>query len=81
MEAKRIQAAIKTAVMVVFLGYVFIWVILPTNLYKKHWLPKIRAHTMSTYFGTQGFYIMSFLYFDQSTYNIDVLPPFFFISI
>ncbi|KAL8119048.1 ferric reduction oxidase 2-like [Apium graveolens] len=54
METKRIQSVIKMAVLIVFVGYVFIWVILPTNLYKKDWLLKVRAKTMSTYFGTQG---------------------------
>lgn len=57
METKRIQSVIKMAVVIVFVGYVFIWVILPTNLYKKDWLLKVRANTMSTYFGTQGFFI------------------------
>ena len=50
------QAVIKIAVMLVFVGYVFIWVMLPTDLYQKDWLLKIRAETMSTYLGTQGLY-------------------------
>ncbi|KAL1809414.1 hypothetical protein ACET3Z_026404 [Daucus carota] len=54
MESERMQAVIKIAVMLVFVGYVFIWVMLPTDLYQKDWLLKIRAETMSTYLGTQG---------------------------
>lgn len=41
--------------MVLFGGYIFIWVMLPTDVYNHHWLLKIGADTMSTYFGTQGF--------------------------
>ncbi|KAK1364325.1 Ferric reduction oxidase 2 [Heracleum sosnowskyi] len=40
--------------MVLFGGYIFIWVMLPTDAYNHHWLLKIGADTMSTYFGTQG---------------------------
>ncbi|KAJ7951174.1 Ferric reduction oxidase [Quillaja saponaria] len=40
--------------MVVFLGMILIWIMMPTDTYKKIWLPKIRADTNSTYFGTQG---------------------------
>ncbi|THF95294.1 hypothetical protein TEA_016836 [Camellia sinensis var. sinensis] len=40
-------------VMVVFVGYLFLWVMTPTNLYRQTWLPKIGADTNSTFFGTQ----------------------------
>ncbi|KAK1378739.1 putative ferric-chelate reductase (NADH) [Heracleum sosnowskyi] len=40
--------------MVLFGGYIFIWVMLPIDAYNHHWLLKIGADTMSTYFGTQG---------------------------
>lgn len=66
MVATRIRAIIMGLVMILFLGYIFIWVIFPTNLYKKNWILKIRAHTMSTYFGTvQGklyYFSYNFIY-------------------
>ncbi|CAI9292139.1 unnamed protein product [Lactuca saligna] len=45
---------IKELAMLVFLGYLFLWVITPTYVYKQKWLVRVRAHTASTYFGTQG---------------------------
>ncbi|KAL8192349.1 hypothetical protein R6Q57_027534 [Mikania cordata] len=45
---------IKGLAMVVFIGYLFLWVITPTYVYKQKWLVTVRAHTTSTYFGTQG---------------------------
>lgn len=76
METKRIQSVIKMAVVIVFVGYVFIWVILPTNLYKKDWLLKVRAKTMSTYFGTQGSYI--FFYFLLLSPSINGYYPYYY---
>ncbi|KAL8495175.1 hypothetical protein ACS0TY_019370 [Phlomoides rotata] len=50
-----IRAAIMAAVMVVLVGYLFVWIMNPTNLYYQVWLVKLRAKTTSTYFGvTQG---------------------------
>nr|KYP64236.1 hypothetical protein KK1_018828 [Cajanus cajan] len=39
--------------MVVFLGWIFIWIMAPTNTYKQQWKPWLQAKTSST-FGTQG---------------------------
>nr|GMC90780.1 ferric reduction oxidase 2 [Ipomoea batatas] len=51
---KGIQKAIFAVAIIICIGYAFIWVMLPTKLYRESWLPKIRAQTNSTYFGTQG---------------------------
>lgn len=56
MDTKKIKSVIRMAVLIVFVGYVFIWVILPTKLYKKDWL--LNAKAMSTYSGAQGFFII-----------------------
>ncbi|KAG8391862.1 hypothetical protein BUALT_Bualt01G0231100 [Buddleja alternifolia] len=47
-----IRAAIMAVVMAVFAGYLLLWVMAPTNLYKQTWLPVLRAKTASTSFGT-----------------------------
>ncbi|CAA0830678.1 Ferric reduction oxidase 2 [Striga hermonthica] len=47
-----IRAAIMAAVVAVFAGYLLLWVMMPTNAYRKTWLPELRAQTVSTYFGT-----------------------------
>ncbi|XP_012843950.1 PREDICTED: ferric reduction oxidase 2-like [Erythranthe guttata] len=47
-----IRAAIMVVVMIVFSGYLFLWVMIPTNPYRLNWLPEIRKQTTSTYFGT-----------------------------
>ncbi|KAL7139600.1 hypothetical protein ABFS83_09G063500 [Erythranthe nasuta] len=47
-----IRAAIMAVVMIVFSGYLFLWVMIPTNPYRLNWLPEIKKQTASTYFGT-----------------------------
>ncbi|XP_057495747.1 ferric reduction oxidase 2-like [Actinidia eriantha] len=49
-----IRAMIMVLVIVVFVGYLFLWLMTPTNVYRQTWLPKIRADTNSTFFGAQG---------------------------
>ncbi|KAH6756453.1 ferric reduction oxidase 2 [Perilla frutescens var. hirtella] len=39
-------------VVAVFAGYLVLMVMLPTKAYKQTWLPELRAHTTTTYFGT-----------------------------
>lgn len=38
----------------VFLGWLMIWTVMPTNTYRNEWLPQLRAETNSTYIGRQG---------------------------
>ncbi|KAL3615661.1 hypothetical protein CASFOL_041322 [Castilleja foliolosa] len=47
-----IRAAIMAVVVALFAGYLFLWVMMPTNTYKQTWLPELRLQTTSTYFGT-----------------------------
>lgn len=44
----------------VFLGWLIIWILIPTNTFYEIWLPKLHAQTDSTYFGTQGYNSLSF---------------------
>ncbi|PWA82734.1 ferric reduction oxidase 2 [Artemisia annua] len=45
---------IKGIALLVFIGYLFLWAITPTRVYKTEWLVKVKAQTTSTYFGDQG---------------------------
>ncbi|KAK7274359.1 hypothetical protein RIF29_15444 [Crotalaria pallida] len=54
----RVQSAIKMLVLVVLVGWIFIWIMMPTNKYRHVWLRQLLAKTNSTYFGTQGTILM-----------------------
>ncbi|KAK6162288.1 hypothetical protein DH2020_002129 [Rehmannia glutinosa] len=47
-----IRAAIMAVVVAVFAGDLLLWVVMPTNTFRLHWLLHLRAKTTSTYFGT-----------------------------
>ncbi|KAI8572010.1 hypothetical protein RHMOL_Rhmol01G0165600 [Rhododendron molle] len=57
-----IRAVMMAVVMVVVSGWLFIWVMAPTRVYGQIWLPKIRADTISTFFGTQGATILLYTF-------------------
>ncbi|MED6185475.1 hypothetical protein PIB30_057400 [Stylosanthes scabra] len=38
----------------IFLGYIVLWIMVPTNTFYLHWLPAIQATTDSIYFGKQA---------------------------
>lgn len=40
--------------LLVFLGWIFIWILLPTKTYKNSWTPKLNEMLNSTYFREQG---------------------------
>lgn len=44
----------------VFVGYMFIWVMLPTKTYKTSWIPKLNEKLNSTYFREQGTNLLLF---------------------
>lgn len=45
---------LKMLMMVVFVGWMFVWVMLSTNLFKNKWTPKMTKYFNTTYFGPQG---------------------------
>ncbi|XP_073127776.1 ferric reduction oxidase 2-like isoform X1 [Henckelia pumila] len=47
-----VRAAIMAVLVAVFTGYLFMWIMMPTNPYKLTWQPELRKETASTYFGT-----------------------------
>ncbi|WCJ36698.1 ferric reduction oxidase 2 [Euphorbia peplus] len=48
------QTVIWVVISVVFLGYMMMWVMKPTDTYYWRWLPDIQEKTSSTFFGEQG---------------------------
>lgn len=44
----------KLLAMAVFMGYMMIWFMIPTNTYYLHWFPTVKAKANSNYFGEQG---------------------------
>ncbi|KAK1273447.1 Ferric reduction oxidase 2 [Acorus gramineus] len=54
--------AMKVLMGLVFAGWMFLWVMLPTNTYRLNWQPKLRSATDSTYFGTQGLRLLVFTF-------------------
>ena len=46
--------------LVVFLGWLMVWVLLPTKMYKQKWTPKLNSKLNSTYFGEQGWLLTTF---------------------
>ncbi|KAF6162185.1 hypothetical protein GIB67_008314 [Kingdonia uniflora] len=53
-KMRNIRAALMTVLVVVFIGWIIFWIMLPTKTYKHIWLPRISAKANSTYFGEQG---------------------------
>lgn len=53
-KIKVIRASILGLVITIFIGYIFMWIMMPTSTYRLHFYPKIKAHTNSTFFGKQG---------------------------
>ncbi|KAL3755726.1 hypothetical protein ACJRO7_002733 [Eucalyptus globulus] len=54
MKMVAMRLAMKVLIMVVFLGYISILIMMPTNTFYLRWMPNIRSKTQSTYFGQQG---------------------------
>ncbi|XP_031128312.1 ferric reduction oxidase 2-like [Ipomoea triloba] len=59
---KMIQAAILGLALIVFLGNVMMWIIMPTFTYYLKWLPHILADTNSTFFDIQGPIMLNFTF-------------------
>ena len=57
-----VRTAILLFALVIFLGNIMMWIIMPTDTYYNIWVPHLMAATNSTFFGIQGFYLTSFHY-------------------
>lgn len=58
----RLQFAIRLLAFVVFLGWIVLWIMKPTNTFYLKWAPKVSSETKSTYFGSQGAYLLIFCF-------------------
>ncbi|XP_017972911.1 PREDICTED: ferric reduction oxidase 4 [Theobroma cacao] len=54
------HAMMRMIFLVVFLGWLTIWVMLPTKLYKNTWRPKLDSKLNSTYYAAQGTNLLLF---------------------
>ncbi|MFS7944370.1 hypothetical protein Hanom_Chr06g00511331 [Helianthus anomalus] len=45
---------IKGLAMMIFMGYLVLWIVTPTSVFYNKWLVRETAHTTSTYFEAQG---------------------------
>ncbi|KAL8495176.1 hypothetical protein ACS0TY_019371 [Phlomoides rotata] len=57
-----IRMAILLLALMVFLGNIMMWIIMPTDTYYNIWVPHIMAATNSTFFGIQGPIMMDFTF-------------------
>ncbi|KZV37824.1 ferric reduction oxidase 2 [Dorcoceras hygrometricum] len=57
-----IRGAILMLALLVFLGNIMMWIIMPTDTYYDNWLLHILADTNSTYFGIQGPIMLDFTF-------------------
>lgn len=55
-------SAMKALLGLVFLGWLMIWVVMPTRAYRNKWSTKLISATISTYFGIQGAWILIFTF-------------------
>lgn len=62
MISHGLQAMIMALLVVVSVGYIFLWIMMPTNVYRQVWIVKIRAVTDSTYYGRQGANILMYTF-------------------
>lgn len=53
---------IRTICFAVFLGWLLVWALIPTKVYKNTWTPKLNNKLNSTYFREQGNYFLSYIY-------------------
>ncbi|KAL0309256.1 UNVERIFIED_CONTAM: Ferric reduction oxidase 2 [Sesamum radiatum] len=57
-----VRRAILLLALLVFLGYIMMWIIMPTDTYYNHWLLHILSATNSTFFGIQGPIMLDFTF-------------------
>ncbi|KAE8729951.1 Ferric reduction oxidase 5 [Hibiscus syriacus] len=58
--SSNVKAMVRVIFLVAFIGWLMIWVMLPTKLYKNKWTPNLETKLSSTYFGGQGANLLLF---------------------
>lgn len=61
---KMTRGVIMGVIGIVFLGYVLLWIMMPTAAYRQQWRPKVFSATNSTYFGSLQGNKFSFILFN-----------------
>ncbi|XP_040994633.1 ferric reduction oxidase 4-like isoform X1 [Juglans microcarpa x Juglans regia] len=56
------KTALRIIFLAVFLGWIIVWVLLPTKTYKQAWTPTLNSKLNSTYFGEQGTNLLLFTF-------------------
>ncbi|XP_059667121.1 ferric reduction oxidase 4-like [Cornus florida] len=56
------HANLRMIFVLVFLGWLLVWIMLPTKTYKNAWTPKLNNKLNSTYFGGQGINLLLFTF-------------------
>nr|POE51174.1 ferric reduction oxidase 4 [Quercus suber] len=56
------ETALRMIFIVLFLGWLMVWVLLPTKTYKQAWTPKLKIKLNSSYFGEQGTNLLLFTF-------------------
>lgn len=64
-----VKSIIRSFVFLVFLGLLFIFIMMPITTFKQNWIPKIQAKTNSTYFGVQGYSFFSSFSFNYCVHH------------
>jgi len=48
------RSLVKMLMVVLFLGWIFVWIMISTNRFQNIWTPKLAKYLKTTYFGPQG---------------------------
>ncbi|KAM7491585.1 hypothetical protein LguiA_034506 [Lonicera macranthoides] len=59
---RSVKVGIKVLIMMIVMGYMMVWVMMPTNTFYLHWLPNIHANVDSSFFGQQGTNILIYTF-------------------
>ncbi|KAF8027759.1 hypothetical protein BT93_E0626 [Corymbia citriodora subsp. variegata] len=62
MKRRLMRLAMKVLIMVVFLGYILIMIMMPTNTFYLRWMPNILSKTHSKYYGQQGASLLIYVF-------------------
>ncbi|PON58183.1 Cytochrome b245, heavy chain [Parasponia andersonii] len=54
------RVVLKMILLVVFIGWLLVWTLMPTKTFKNKWTPKLKTKLNSTYFGEQGTNLLLF---------------------
>ncbi|CAN6461951.1 unnamed protein product [Victoria cruziana] len=59
---RAVAQVLKFVMVITFSGWLMMWIVMPTNLWRQKWRVQLRARTNSTYFGTSGANILVYCF-------------------